>query len=388
MDPVPEDEEVVDHEVPDLETGQQLRPHFDRPSVIGTGGSWHVFNRLVKDSLGFRSHTNVMLDTSAPMEARLAALKALEERVASDPTRRLMKDALRRKRERVAGQRTASFVDDLGTESLIFSERLFDWFTPRRTRHIVFWTPLITLVCLLVFAFMAGAFGPSGPSGMLSWVVHHTFDAPYLVTWGARYAPDLRRRPWQWFTSALVHRNSVHILSNLALFLLLGYEVEARYGVVRFIALWLLTTWAGALLSSVAENPCIPVVGLSGSVFGLMGVFIMDLFKYWQTLTAPMLRLIAFVFLLLVLVVSFIAQPGNTSHASHGGGFVMGLLLALLFQKHVLQPRPWLAPSTVEHIEAAIPGLVAFVAFSYYLALCLGFYLGRFPHLACPALGA
>ncbi len=82
----------------------------------------------------------------------------------------------------------------------------------------------------------------------------------------------------------LLHRTFSHILSNMLLFLLLSYQLEVKYGVVRMVVLWLVAVMGGALFSASFEAPCVAVVGASGGVFGLIGLFLADLLLNFETI--------------------------------------------------------------------------------------------------------
>ena len=407
MHAIPEDTAVDDIELgpvpppaqppPSRMTERLNRPSFfNRTSVVGVRGAWHSVNRLMRTSINFRSNTNIAFDPALPLTERMQALRRLEERLERDPTRVILRQALQKSRESSYN----SVLDGVATETLIVSERLFDWFTPRRhgERTVVI-TPLICLACWTIFMYMAGAttascsalVGPAGPRSLLEWLHGaqgecQTFSSDYLQLWGGRYAPS---QSWySWLTTAFVHEGFLHIFPNLSLFLLLGSEIEARYGSLRFAALWLVTTLGGSLLAGVAGDRCTVVVGLSGSVFGLMGLFIIDLAKNWRTVGQPLLRLAAFVALLVVLGVTFLVQPKGVSHFSHIGGLLTGLFPSLLLQQHFLEPRVWLQARAIEKAECAAPILAITFFIVYFLALALQFYLHVLPKARqeCPGI--
>lgn len=270
-------------------------------------------------------------------------------------------------------------------EVTVASRRLFDWFTPAHNHHAFLFTPAICVLCWTVTLYMAGSECGGGPGAAVrAWQC--SFRADYLVAWGARSNVLLAAQPWRWLTSAWVHAGFWHVLANTALFWLLGHEVERRYGLVRMMALWALSSAGGALLSALVENGCVVVTGLSASVFGLLGLFVVDLAKHWNTVGFPLLKLGALSCLLVLLAATVATQSQPVSHASHAGGLVTGLLPALLFQRtlfsaeHPVVPV-WLRAHHVQWMEQALPAFVAACLGTYFLTGYLVFYLRILPAL-------
>ena len=78
-------------------------------------------------------------------------------------------------------------------------------------------------------------------------------------------------------------------------------DLEIKYGAWRAAVLWLLfSCLGGELVSFMWETSCQVIVGASGGVFGIMGLFIADMFINFKTIMRPILRcitiLIIFVF--------------------------------------------------------------------------------------------
>jgi membrane associated rhomboid family serine protease len=82
------------------------------------------------------------------------------------------------------------------------------------------------------------------------------------------------REPWTLVTYMFLHdpRQLTHILFNMLGLWMFGSRVEERIGGQRFLALYLISGLAGALLSMVLA-PNAAVVGASGAVFGIMLAF-------------------------------------------------------------------------------------------------------------------
>jgi membrane associated rhomboid family serine protease len=152
---------------------------------------------------------------------------------------------------------------------------------------------LLVLVLLAAFAYQAGAYPywlqhtprdvdrpatapPFGPAGLAAWisrsgVAWRSFSPYYLVRWGARYSA-MAGEGWRWFTSVLLHANTLHITSNLFMFCALGGYIEAKFGTWRTagarltVLLPVISCTCSDVLSSVASTYCQPAPTVTASV--------------------------------------------------------------------------------------------------------------------------
>lgn len=220
------------------------------------------------------------------------------------------------------------------------------------------------------------------------------FSTGYLHTFGGRFDPDMKRYPYEWFTGPFIHQHFIHLFSNVSLLLLVGCEVEKRYGVFRVLLLFILTLLGGGVLSAVAEAHCAVIVGLSGVVFGFLPLYAIDIIKHWKDMAAPALQVFFFIVFFIAFGASIIRQPTGISHWSHVGGFIMGIFPALLYQYHVLPHHDdtesvhhlRVHPTTLERIEMCLPLASIIFIFAYFIILFLVFYLSVFPGIQCPTL--
>jgi len=117
----------------------------------------------------------------------------------------------------------------------------------------------------------------------------------------------------------------------------------------------------------------VAVVGTSGVVFGFAGVTIADMLHNFETLSRPLLRTAVLLAFMVFFAVTVGTTANGTSHMSHVGGFLCGLLPAL-----VLLPNPhrgW--------VEWAftLGGLLGCLAI--FVALPCIFYLRQLPQVCC-----
>lgn len=132
--------------------------------------------------------------------------------------------------------------------------------------------------------------------------------------------------PWRLLTSALVHSTGFvfHVLLNMYTLWIFGPILEGLLGRVRFLALYVLSAFAGSLGVLLLADPTVPVVGASGAIFGLMGAFLVIQRRLGGNST-QLLVLVG-----INLVIGFL--PGtNIAWQAHVGGLVGGALMALIF---------------------------------------------------------
>ncbi|KOG64723.1 Rhomboid family protein [Streptomyces griseoflavus] len=123
----------------------------------------------------------------------------------------------------------------------------------------------------------------------------------------------------EWYrllTAVFLHQTPMHIIFNMLSLWWLGPPLEAAFGRVRFLALYLLSGLGGSALSYLLAAQNQPSLGASGAIFGLLGatVILMRRLNYDMR---PVLILLA-----LNLVFTF-AWP-DIAWQAHVGGLVMG----------------------------------------------------------------
>jgi membrane associated rhomboid family serine protease len=99
-------------------------------------------------------------------------------------------------------------------------------------------------------------------------------------------------------TSLFLHASFLHLLGNMVFLAVFGPPLESRLGVARYLIAYLACGWlanlaqAAAILAWTPELAATPIVGASGAVSGLMGLFAVRLyFARLRFISATMLLL-------------------------------------------------------------------------------------------------
>lgn len=149
--------------------------------------------------------------------------------------------------------------------------------------------------------------------------------------------------PWTILIHMFAHGGFFHLLVNMIALVSLGGLCERIIGRKRFVVFYLLAGLFAGLLSvllagflgfgfwaSVFGSPEVYMVGASGAIFGIAGLFVVLLPRMrFGIIFLPFFSLPAFVMIPLVLVIMWIASIGAglpLGNVAHFGGFLAGLV--------------------------------------------------------------
>ncbi len=195
--------------------------------------------------------------------------------------------------------------------------------------------PYVTksLIVINVTIFLLTFFRPDYPLIVQEW----GFKPIYLYT-GTRLETI--------FTSMFLHGDIHHLLSNMLFLYIFGDNVEDALGHLRFLLFYFGAGIAAAILQSIMSTDLfIPMIGASGAISGLLGMYI---------LFFPYARIVTLVFYFFITVVEipayhfiwawFLIQvingtfailapaPVGVAYWAHIGGFIFGVLLGYLLR--------------------------------------------------------
>jgi membrane associated rhomboid family serine protease len=150
------------------------------------------------------------------------------------------------------------------------------------------------------------------------------------------------QRPWTIVTYMFVHAGFSHILFNMLSLFFFGPQVEQRLGGWRFLLLYFIGGFTGALASAVI-TPRVGLVGASAATFAVFYGFA----RYWpraQVLIWGVFPVEARVMIVIMTAISLLGgagiMSGNIAHFAHLGGFLGGWLAMRAFGVRSALPRP------------------------------------------------
>lgn len=168
---------------------------------------------------------------------------------------------------------------------------------------------------------------------------------------------DFRPQIWRWWSYQFSHVGLSHIGTNVAVNLLLGFQLERFHGTLKMFCMYEFGVLGGTLCWFFADCHT-PVVGTSGGCFSLIGIRLGDLMMNWAE--RPM-RYVRLAFLTGVILVNFAMEMAHeqeggatTSNAAHIGGGLAGLVIGIIFGRN-------LRASVCENIFKFIVCIVSFI---------------------------
>lgn len=196
-----------------------------------------------------------------------------------------------------------------------------------------------------------------------------------LVAMGAKWVPYiLDGEAYRLFTAIFLHTGFIHLLMNLSLQIRIGFSLEKSYGFYRIAPIYILCGLFGNLISSIFL-PKNVTVGASGSLFGFMGVLIIDLFQNWSNLKNPKRNL--FYMCLSAAAALLLGLLPYIDNFAHLGGFVMGIITGIIFLPN-LNPGVKFKVARVVSVMIAVP-----ICFLLFFGLGFAFFYTDNPDSWC-----
>lgn len=144
------------------------------------------------------------------------------------------------------------------------------------------------------------------------------------------------------FFSIFLHGGLLHLLGNMLFLWIYGDNVEHKLGRLGFLAAYLVTGAAATLSYSVlAGDSMTPLVGASGAISGILGLYFIlfpknrvkifvFLFPLLVTVWHVPARIVLAIYLLADnLLPLVLGADSGVAHGAHIGGFVAGVVLAV-----------------------------------------------------------
>lgn len=148
-------------------------------------------------------------------------------------------------------------------------------------------------------------------------------------------------------TSMFLHGGLLHIAFNMLFLWIFGNNVEDVLGSVKFILFYLIAGIGGSFMQiAIDPNSTIPNLGASGAISGVLAAYLVffpnakvltliPIVFFIEIVRLPAIILIGFWFLLQIFsgLLSIGATGGGVAYFAHIGGFIAGLILAIIIPK-------------------------------------------------------
>ena len=156
-------------------------------------------------------------------------------------------------------------------------------------------------------------------------ILGDTQSTQFLYEHGGMYWPSVLEQG-QWYrlvTHMFLHAGGEHLLNNMFMLGILGYQIEKNYGSIRYILTYFVSGIGGAVLSALFEmqmGEAAVCIGASGAVFGIFGAMLVMIFKNRRQMgevSAPRL-------LILFVLMVFGNMEEGVDWMAHLGGALLG----------------------------------------------------------------
>ncbi len=198
-----------------------------------------------------------------------------------------------------------------------------------RTRPFVTWALILVNAVVFWWEFENG-FDP--------WLFEVFGEVPAVVLQGQQLHSLI--------TSMFLHADFWHILGNMVYLFVFGDNVEDQFGHSQHLFLYLLFGVTGGLAHSITAvvaggvDAGIPAIGASGAVSGILGAYlvffprarIMSLVPSYYFLRVARVPAAIFIGFWFVLQLLYSGEATAVAYIAHIGGFLIGLLVAVLFK--------------------------------------------------------
>ncbi len=177
----------------------------------------------------------------------------------------------------------------------------------------------------------------------------------FVKQWSVIPADIVAGRHWITILTAMfMHGGFVHILGNMVFLWAFGPELEDAMGRMRYFTFYLLSGITASLAQiAVMPSSTVPNLGASGAIAGVMGAFLVTyprdqirtvllLGVFTRITLIPAALLIGLWFLVQLFDgVGAVAevQTGGVAYMAHVGGFIAGLVLAVIMGGLRQEPR-------------------------------------------------
>lgn len=204
-------------------------------------------------------------------------------------------------------------LDWLTEESKKYLQVIYDFCSPQPQQHSMSIVPIFTALIVSVHLMMD--------------LQDYIYDVPDFIKWGPLYIDLMPQEYWRLFTYSLHHASFVHLLGNVIFIVSLGNYVETKYGCFRTFVILFFSVIGGGIFAWMIKQD---VLGASGFVYGLAGLYLVDLLVNPETVKSVFWHISVILTFVIAIIIDSVASK-NISVVCHLGGGLSSMAASSLF---------------------------------------------------------
>lgn len=159
-----------------------------------------------------------------------------------------------------------------------------------------------------------------------------TEDGRFLLEHGAMYVPVVASQGeyYRLFTSIFLHFGFEHLMNNMVMLVLIGWNLEIEVGKIKFIMIYILSGLGGNILSAwweIQTGDYTVSAGASGAIFGIIGALLYVAIRNRGRIGDITGRGLVF---MIVLSLYYGFTSSGVDNMAHIGGLISGFILGIL----------------------------------------------------------
>lgn len=162
-----------------------------------------------------------------------------------------------------------------------------------------------------------------------------TEDGRFLLEHGAMYVPRVKEagESYRLFTSMFLHFGFQHLMNNMVILVLVGWNLELEIGKIRFLLIYILSGLGGNILSAwweVLTADYAISAGASGAVFGTIGALLYVAIRNHGRIGEISGRGLVF---MIIISLGYGFSSGGVDNMAHIGGLLTGFVSGILLYR-------------------------------------------------------
>lgn len=162
-----------------------------------------------------------------------------------------------------------------------------------------------------------------------------TEDGGFMLEQGAMYVPYIVEQGeyYRLFTSMFMHFGFEHLLNNMVMLFVIGWNLEQETGKIKFLMIYVLSGFCGNVLSAhhdIYTHDFSVSAGASGAIFGIIGALLYVAIRNKGRIRDISGRSLIF---MVALSLYFGFLSGGIDNFAHIGGLLSGFVLAVILYR-------------------------------------------------------